>query len=212
MCRYERAKKASREHYHANQPRLREANKKWCRDNSERRNKAQRDWKAMSPLFRERMERNKTKRRKANEKVKICEHCREEYRTTRASQRFCSEEHYKAWRRESGKTRQAWALWKKVNSKRRDSYIKRYYLANRERIIAKSQEWIRLNPHKQRAHMKVSSAIRSGKLVRPTSCETCNRDCKPVTHHDDYSKPFCIRWMCGSCQKRLSLSLSKTKV
>lgn len=49
----------------------------------------------------------------------------------------------------------------------------------------------------------VSRAIKSGKLIRSLICETCG---KPPTgpwkihgHHDDYSKPLDVRWLCTWC-------------
>jgi len=41
------------------------------------------------------------------------------------------------------------------------------------------------------------SAIRSGKLSR-RNCEKCGAD-KTEAHHDDYSKPLDVRWLCKTC-------------
>ncbi len=54
-------------------------------------------------------------------------------------------------------------------------------------------------------HMKllvrgtVAKAIRHGVLVRQP-CEACGRsDRVSHAHHDDYAKPFDVRWLCGFC-------------
>ncbi len=51
--------------------------------------------------------------------------------------------------------------------------------------------------HKQQltAHDKVEWAIKTGILVRQT-CEVCSRP-DADAHHDDYSKPLEVRWLCS---------------
>lgn len=55
------------------------------------------------------------------------------------------------------------------------------------------------NPHKVRAHTIVARALSSGCLVRPAACSQCNVPCKPHGHHDDYSQPLSVRWLCRTC-------------
>lgn len=56
----------------------------------------------------------------------------------------------------------------------------------------------------------VCQAIKSGRLVRPSSCEECGRE-PPLMrsgvtgicgHHADYSKPLSVEWLCRSCHLR----------
>jgi hypothetical protein len=49
-------------------------------------------------------------------------------------------------------------------------------------------------PWKQNARVKVHRAIRAGTLV-PRPCEVCGSP-KAQAHHDDYSKPLDVRWLC----------------
>ena len=51
------------------------------------------------------------------------------------------------------------------------------------------------HPDKYKARTAVSNAIRDGRLQRG-QCEStgCNR--KPEAHHEDYSKPLEVRWVC----------------
>lgn len=44
-----------------------------------------------------------------------------------------------------------------------------------------------------RAHAAVAAAIRDGHLT-PAPCELCGQEA--VAHHDDYSKPLEVRWLC----------------
>jgi len=48
-------------------------------------------------------------------------------------------------------------------------------------------------PEKAKAHRMVSNAIRDGKLYRQP-CEVCGA--KAEAHHEDYSKPLDVRWLC----------------
>lgn len=49
-------------------------------------------------------------------------------------------------------------------------------------------------PQKKLAKNITSNAIRDGKLIKQP-CEICS-EVKVQAHHDDYSKPLEIRWLC----------------
>lgn len=53
------------------------------------------------------------------------------------------------------------------------------------------------HPLKKTAHTTTNLAIRLGKLVR-LPCEMCGNP-KTQAHHDDYSKPLDVRWLCHRC-------------
>lgn len=56
------------------------------------------------------------------------------------------------------------------------------------------------------AHTLVAKAIKLGELVRPETCENCGltQYGAPINaHHDDYSKPLEVRWLCVSCHQQL---------
>jgi hypothetical protein len=53
------------------------------------------------------------------------------------------------------------------------------------------------HPAKIAAHHKIAHAIEAGKLKR-LPCEVCGDD-RPYrvhAHHDDYSMPLAVRWLC----------------
>jgi len=52
-------------------------------------------------------------------------------------------------------------------------------------------------PEKYRAHYLLSNAVRDGRLKRE-SCEKCGRK-DTHGHHEDYSKPLEVRWLCPPC-------------
>lgn len=53
---------------------------------------------------------------------------------------------------------------------------------------------------KTRAHKTVGNAVKSGKLEK-LPCEECG-DVKSEAHHDDYSKPLDVRWLCRKCHRK----------
>lgn len=61
-------------------------------------------------------------------------------------------------------------------------------------------------PLQAAANDAVSKAIRTGALLRPAACERCGG--KPSHeplhgHHDDYTKPLTVRWVCRKCHRAI---------
>ena len=56
---------------------------------------------------------------------------------------------------------------------------------------------------------EVNTNIKKGVIIRPEKCSICSRKGKIEAHHDDYSKPLDIRWLCKSCHKKLHVKIKK---
>lgn len=60
-------------------------------------------------------------------------------------------------------------------------------------------------PDKRRAHIAVGNAVRDGRLTKPNSCERCGTEGSAKrslhAHHADYSQPFSVEWLCGTCHR-----------
>jgi len=79
---------------------------------------------------------------------------------------------------------------------------RRAYAKTIEGIIAGNRckiAYIKRNPEKRAAHIIVGNAIRDGKLIRQ-SCEVCANEFAHA-HHDDYSRPLEVRWLCPQCHR-----------
>ena len=58
-----------------------------------------------------------------------------------------------------------------------------------------------VDPVKRHARSVAHRAIWRGTLQRQ-SCETCGAE-KAQAHHDDYTRPLDVRWLCGPCHRRV---------
>ena len=56
-------------------------------------------------------------------------------------------------------------------------------------------EWRKRNPEKSRAHRIIAYHVRKGNITRQ-ACEACGNN-ETHAHHDDYSKPLNVRWLCN---------------
>jgi hypothetical protein len=79
----------------------------------------------------------------------------------------------------------------------------KYYKRHKEDIAKKRNDWGRENKDKVSAHNKVNYALRKGVLVKSVECEECGGGGEIVAHHEDYSKPLEVKWLCPKCHMRL---------
>lgn len=73
----------------------------------------------------------------------------------------------------------------------------RAYLAERQR-----------SP-KGRARVLLNRAVAAGQIVRPASCEDCGRSGRVQGHHEDYSRPLAVRWLCRGCHVEADIRLAE---
>ncbi len=62
-----------------------------------------------------------------------------------------------------------------------------------------------------RSHNAVTRALKSGALVRPAACERCPASSGIEAHHDDYSRPLDVMWLCPSCHSKRHCELKKLR-
>ena len=95
---------------------------------------------------------------------------------------------------------------KDENKRRRDNadkwriHDKNRYKNNIERRLFTSEATKRHRekyPEKYKARTAVSNAMRDGKLIKKP-CYLCGNE-KSQAHHDDYSKPLEVLWVCSLC-------------
>lgn len=81
---------------------------------------------------------------------------------------------------------------------------KRWSDKNRDKLNLWQKEWYQRNKEKRRAHVTVHRAVKKGLLIRPEICSRCERKCRLDAHHEDYSKPLDVKWLCKLCHSRES--------
>ena len=81
---------------------------------------------------------------------------------------------------------------------------KDYYKNNQERIDKKAKLYHEAHEKMTKAQWKLKSAVQSGKIIKPNKCEECGIEGQVLDgHHDDYSKPLEVIWLCRTCHKNI---------
>lgn len=80
--------------------------------------------------------------------------------------------------------------WEKRRAAQQAYYVNDGGSAQRRAAAA----WAERNPEKIRAQQLAGNAIRDGRLLKEP-CEVCGNE-RVDAHHDDYSKPLDVRWLC----------------
>jgi hypothetical protein len=109
------------------------------------------------------------------------------------------------------------AAWRTTHPDRKAKSDRRYRQQNPERVARAIKAWVERNPERRAAHTRhhdeknppkararsaVRTAVRRGKLVKPSDCERCGTPTERHDlhgHHDDYSKPLEVEWLCAPC-------------
>jgi hypothetical protein len=146
-----------------------------------------------------------------------CEHCQGPFKRARKSKRYCS-----PGCKQQAKLPRFWRvvdgvmlrLCPECNIEKPTSDFPRSMSLHWRRLgPCKTCKWLKVkdNPHYKEVHCKnvirsqkrhpvkdlarraVGSAVKRGKLV-PQPCEVCGAEAQ--AHHEDYTKPLEVRWLC----------------
>ena len=88
---------------------------------------------------------------------------------------------------------------------KRPGKAKRYRAARK--ASSRKQQAKRLEQDRERERLKfraygaVHRAVKSGRLIRPDRCPRCGRGGNVQAHHNDYSKPLDVKWLCPTCHR-----------
>lgn len=55
------------------------------------------------------------------------------------------------------------------------------------------------DPQKRQARVILGNALRDGKVKKSPECEVCSISGDLHGHHEDYSKPLEVLWVCAAC-------------
>lgn len=59
------------------------------------------------------------------------------------------------------------------------------------------------DPYKRRCRMALRDAVKSGKVKKPLRCSECQWVGRLHGHHNDYSKPLEVIWVCPICHGKI---------
>jgi len=54
-------------------------------------------------------------------------------------------------------------------------------------------------PNKRKAINAIQRALKSGDIIKPEKCESCNNADQLEAHHSNYNYPLSVKWLCVSC-------------
>lgn len=100
--------------------------------------------------------------------------------------------------------------WKEKHPERVLELAKKYHLANPQVARESNKRWFKKNKEKQYTHKNVYRATKSG-VLKKAPCSICGSNKWVDGHHEDYSKPLEVVWLCRKChahihaEKRVSL-------
>jgi ribosomal protein S27AE len=63
--------------------------------------------------------------------------------------------------------------------------------------IKSTREWRIKNPLGHKAQIKLNNQVQAGNIIKKP-CAKCGSE-KVHAHHEDYTKPFEILWLCAAC-------------
>lgn len=87
---------------------------------------------------------------------------------------------------------------------RQQERLKRWKENNPDRVQHLAALHRERHPEKAAARRAVARAVRSGFLVKPVKCENCGVAADGLDlhgHHEDYSKPLDVVWLCRGCHQ-----------
>lgn len=86
-------------------------------------------------------------------------------------------------------------------------YKRRWRQRNKEHVSAYSKGWVSEHPDRALAHQILGNAVARGKFKKQSVCEFCGATTNIDGHHQDYSRPLEVIWLCRSCHQKLHLGI-----
>lgn len=133
--------------------------------------------------------------------------CKETEVNMAKDSRLCTREYYQ-------RNKEKWIEYReknreKINERKRIKYVKcREDILKKENDRRKTDEWRKHNNEYQKKHRKTRDArqilrraVAKGEIIKKLECKWCDSNLNIEAHHEDYSKPLEVIWLCRKCHK-----------
>lgn len=92
--------------------------------------------------------------------------------------------------------------------RKRNEANKKWQKENYEKVIRNNEIQKQRYPDKYKARWMLRQAVSKGKIMKPNTCSKCHKEKTRIEgHHEDYSKPFDVVWLCAPCHRKLHKEL-----
>jgi len=133
--------------------------------------------------------------------MKECKDCKSEKplndfnRNGKYRASYCKDCHYKRYMK-----------WVITNRKINIKNCKKWRQENKEKwskiLRTQYKKQHKLDPHKLNSRSALQYAVTTRRVIKRNSCEICHNG-PTHGHHEDYSKPLEVIWLCQNCHKSL---------
>ena len=82
---------------------------------------------------------------------------------------------------------------------------------NRQRFNDICRETRARHPERHHARVAVGRAVKLGLLLKPSVCSHCQQTVPVEAHHQDYSQPLAVIWLCRPCHRKQDAKLLQEK-
>ena len=87
----------------------------------------------------------------------------------------------------------------KEKREQRIEYARQHYELVKEARKYYNAEYHRDHAIEHSARNILNYNLRMGRITKPENCEKCGKPLPLEAHHEDYSKPLEINWLCRTC-------------
>lgn len=133
------------------------------------------------------------------ERSKRCTRCKEEKQVNHFTKRERNKDGLDSWCKQCYSEVNRAYYRNPLVSKRIKDNTKRYRRLHPKKKAVWNTTWKKKYPEKYKAHCLVKNALYKGDLVKPDRCECCDKKRKVEAHHDCYTKPLDVVWLCKEC-------------
>lgn len=118
----------------------------------------------------------------------------------------CDNKRHKKWRRNNPeRTREMSKEQRERNPEKMRAFVREYARKHPEVRRKAVEKWSKFNKHKISAQRKLQYAVKVGKIKR----KVCFCGKKAQAHHEDYTKPLDVMWLCNLHHKARHMELDK---